>query len=98
MIHRTGRRLDWEAGLKAFWRARAAAQGHDPSAHDPSAAVNLGQTLSEQGDVEGARSAYQQAIDSGDPEHAPAAAFQLGILLGRNDDIDGAKEAYRLGG
>jgi len=81
--------------LKAFWRAQAAAGGHAPSAHDPSAAFSLGQTLSEQGDVEGARSAYEQAIDSKDPEYAPAAAFQLGILLGRNDDIEGAKEAYR---
>ena len=50
--------------------------------------------LSEQGDVEGARSAYQQAIDSGDPEHAPAAAFSVGLLLGRHGDWSGAQRAY----
>ena len=73
----------------------SAAFGASGAAEDPSAAVSRAKMLSEQGDVEGARSAYQQAIDSKDPEYAPAAAFQLGILLGRNDDREGAKEAYR---
>ena len=61
---------------------------------DPAAAVSLGNRLSEQGDVEGARSAYQQAIDSRHPEHAPAAAFSLGILLGQHGDWAGAQAAY----
>ncbi len=64
--------------------------------NDPQEAFRLGASLGQQGDVEGARSAYQQAIDSGDAEHAPAAGFQLGLLLGQHDDIDGAREAYRL--
>ena len=63
---------------------------------DPQEALRQGTALGRQGDVEGARSAYQQAIDSGDAEHAPAAGFQLGLLLGQHDDIDGAREAYRL--
>ena len=40
--------------------------GHPEQA--PKAMVNLGVLLDEQGDVEGARAAYQQAIDSGHPE------------------------------
>ena len=50
--------------------------------------------LSEHGDVEGARAAYQQAIDSRHPEHAPAAAFRLGLLLGQHGDWAGAQAAY----
>ena len=70
-----------------------AALGAGP-AEDPSAAVSRAKMLSEHGDVEGARSAYQQAIDSGHPEHAPAAAFSLGLLLGQHGDWAGAQAAY----
>ena len=45
--------------------------------------VNLGVLLDEQGDVEGARAAYQRAIDSGHPDEAPRAMVNLGVLLAR---------------
>ena len=66
-----------------------AASGPGP-AEDPSAAVSRATMLSEHGDVEGARAAYQQAIDSRHPEHAPAAAYRLGLLLGQHGDWAGA--------
>src|SRR5579864_2011461 len=83
--------------MKAPWRSR----GASPAAglyllSDPAGAFSLGTRLAEQGDVEGARSAFQQAIDSADPEYAPAAGYRLGLLLGQHGDIEGAKEAYRL--
>ena len=40
--------------------------------------VNLGVLLEEQGDLEGARAAYQQAIDTGHPDQAPRAMLNLG--------------------
>ena len=49
----------------------------------PRAMVNLGVLLEEQGDVEGARAAYQRAIDSGHPDEAPTAMVNLGVLLER---------------
>ena len=52
-----------------------------PPRHGPAAALNLGVLLQEQGDVAGARAAYQQAIDSGHADDAPMAAVNLGILL-----------------
>ena len=81
--------------MKAFRRAWGAPPAVVPFAPDPAAAFSLGTRLAEQGDVEGARSAFQQAMDGADPEYAPAAAFRLGLLLGQNGDIEGAKEAYR---
>ena len=81
---------------KAFKRDRDRAT-FDPGI-DAQEAFRAGVSLGRQGDVEGARVAYQQAIDSGDAEHAPAAGFHLGLLLGQHDDIEGAKEAYRVAG
>jgi len=75
--------------VKAFRRTRDAPPEAAPFAYDPAGAFGLGTRLAEQGDVEGARSAFQQAIDSADPEYAPAAAFRLGLLLGRRGDIEG---------
>ena len=51
--------------------------------------------LSEQGEVSGARDAYQRAIDSGHAEHAPAAAVFLGYLLDEQGDVAGARDAYQ---
>jgi len=45
--------------------------------------------------VEGARAAYQQAIDSGDPDAAPGAALSLGNLLADQGDVEGARAAYQ---
>ena len=57
--------------------------------------VNLGVLLAEQGDVEGARAAYQRAIDSGHPEQAPAAMVSLGVLLNEQGDVEGARAAFQ---
>jgi tetratricopeptide (TPR) repeat protein len=52
--------------------------------------------LAKQGDVEGARAAYQLAIDSGHPRLGGRAASNLGNLLTRRDDEAAAARAYRL--
>ena len=79
-------------------RARAACEVDPGAADEPSAAVSRAKMLSEHGDVAGARSAYQQAIDSGHPEHAPAAAFSLGLLLGQHGDLAGRPEGLLVRG
>ena len=61
----------------------------------PWAAHNLGFLLQEQGDVEGARAAYQQAIDSGHADAAPGAWGNLGALLEEQGDVEGARAAYQ---
>ena len=48
----------------------------------PMAANNLGVLLADQGDIEGAKAAYQQAIDSGHPDAALRATSNLTALLG----------------
>jgi tetratricopeptide (TPR) repeat protein len=60
------------------------------------AAFNLGLLLESQGDAEGAKAAYQRAIDSGHRDAAPMAAFDLGILLQAQGDAAGAQAAYHL--
>jgi predicted negative regulator of RcsB-dependent stress response len=47
----------------------------------------LGLRLAKQGDVAGARAAYQRAIDSGHAEWAPEAAINLGVLLAEQTDV-----------
>jgi tetratricopeptide (TPR) repeat protein len=61
----------------------------------PYASRNLGVLLKEQGDLAGAKVAYQRAIDSGHPDEAPMAAFNLGVLLKEQGDLAGAKVAYQ---
>jgi tetratricopeptide (TPR) repeat protein len=51
--------------------------------------------LSKRGDVDGARAAYQVAIDSGHAEFAPAVWFNLGNLLVEEGDDEGARAAYQ---
>jgi tetratricopeptide (TPR) repeat protein len=51
--------------------------------------------LKDQGEVEGARAAYQQAIDSGHHERAPIAALELGDLLKKQGEVEGARAAYQ---
>jgi len=59
------------------------------------AALRLGDRLAEHGDVEGARAAYQQAIDSGHPDAGPVAAANLGVLLAEHGDVESARAAYQ---
>jgi Tfp pilus assembly protein PilF len=65
----------------------------DPTDQAPQSARNLGVLLAEQGDVEGASTAFQQAIASGHPDEAPRAARNLGLLLAAQGDVDGARAA-----
>jgi Tfp pilus assembly protein PilF len=66
-----------------------------PSEQGPHAARNLGLLLAEQGDVDGARAAFQQAIASGHPDEAPRAARNLGITLAEQGDVEGARAAFQ---
>jgi Flp pilus assembly protein TadD len=45
--------------------------------------------------VEGARAAYQQAIDAGHSDIAPRAMVDLGVLLAEQGDVEGARAAYQ---
>ncbi len=78
-------------GAEHIWRTVAG--GSSP--YSAEATFNLGALLDRQGDIDGAREAYQRAIDSGDPEAAPLAAFNLGVLLKEQGDTEGAREAYQ---
>jgi tetratricopeptide (TPR) repeat protein len=74
---------------------RKAIDSRDPKAA-PLAAFNLGISLRERGDVEGARTALQRAADSGHVDAAPMAALNLGVLLLREKgDVEGARIAYQ---
>lgn len=55
----------------------------------PRAAYQLGVLLEEQRDVEGARAAYQHAIDSGNRGQAPRATHRL-ALLNNMEEVPGA--------
>ncbi len=61
----------------------------------PVAAFNRGLLLWQQGDAEGAREAYQRAIDSGHPDAAPKAEVGLGLLLEEQGDLAGAQAAFQ---
>ena len=45
--------------------------------------------------MQGARAAYQMAIDSGHPDQAPKASVNLGSLLRRHEDTEGARAAFQ---
>ena len=66
----------------------------DPDA-EARAAFNRGAALHEQGDAEGARAAYQQAIDSDHPRLASKAARNLGLMLVELGDTQGARAAFQ---
>ena len=61
----------------------------------PGAVFNLGELLEQQGDVEGAKVAYQQALASEHAKVAPWAAFNLGGLLAEQGAVEGAQAAYQ---
>jgi Tetratricopeptide repeat len=62
----------------------------------PSLAFARAERLAGQGDVQGARTAYQRLIDAGHADAAPMAALNLGLLLEQHGDTEGARAAYRL--
>ena len=45
--------------------------------------------------MQGAKDAYQKAIDSGDIRAAAVAAAPLGVLLAEQGDVQGAKDALQ---
>jgi len=49
--------------------------------------------LAGQGDADGAKAAYQRAIDSGHADAAPMAARNLGVLPEGQGDADAARAA-----
>jgi tetratricopeptide (TPR) repeat protein len=61
----------------------------------PRKAIELGNSLRAAGDVEGARQAYQRAIDSGDLHAVPAGEWATGALLLDTGDVAGACAAFR---
>ena len=75
--------------MKAFWRSRRDA------APDPEAAFGLATRLAEEGDIDGAREAYQVAIDSGHPDVAPRAMVDLGNLIGDSLYPENARPLYQ---
>ena len=60
------------------------------------AAFHLGILLMQLGDTDGARNAYQLAIDTGHTNWAPMAADDLGDLLAELGDTDGARTNYQI--
>jgi len=80
-----------ETAIRAF--RTVSSSGQDKPARI--AALVLGLLLQEQGDADGARAAYQQAIDSGHADYVPRAAFGLGVLLQEQGDAAGARAAYQ---
>ena len=61
----------------------------------PMAAFNLGVLLEREGDIDGARTAYQMVTDSGPSPQASRAAFLLGSLLASQGDVDSAQAAFQ---
>jgi WD40 repeat protein/tetratricopeptide (TPR) repeat protein len=58
-------------------------------------ALYLATTLEVRGDLAGARTVLQRAIDTGAPDIASAAAHNLGIMLQNQGDMAGAQAAYQ---
>ena len=65
----------------------------DPD-QEPAAAFNRGVEIGRRGDIEGARTIFEQLASSADQEVASQAALNLGTLL-FEEDIKGALEAFR---
>jgi tetratricopeptide (TPR) repeat protein len=85
----------WYTGsvAKAFWRDRWARRNVAP---DPEAAFSLATRLAADGDIEGAREAYRQVVNSGHREYAPVAARNLGRLNEQQGRLRQAYEAYQI--
>ncbi|GAA5162047.1 hypothetical protein GCM10023321_47020 [Pseudonocardia eucalypti] len=63
---------------------------------DAEAARDLGRLRQEEGDLEGARRSYEQAIAFRDEYYSSAAAIDLAELLASQGNIDAAHAAYRI--
>jgi tetratricopeptide (TPR) repeat protein len=76
---------------RAAWEPRANGDTEDA----PMASSNLGVLLGLMGDADGAREAYQRAIESNDEAIRVVASFNLGGLLDEQGDVAGAGAAYQ---
>jgi CHAT domain-containing protein/TolA-binding protein len=65
-----------------------------PASRTTGAAFDRAVHLAEQGDVDGARAAFERMAEDGDPELAAMAFYNLGNLLDQQKDVDGARRAY----
>jgi TolA-binding protein len=78
------------AGAERIWRTIAGRS----SAYATEAIFDLGNLLTMRGDAEGAREAYQRAIDADHPHITPMAAGYLGNALAQQGDTEGARVAF----
>jgi hypothetical protein len=67
-----------------------------PSGVGPGGRDLLADLLERNGDLSGAREAYESVISSGHPELAPAAGIWLGLLFARLGDLAEARRGYEL--
>jgi tetratricopeptide (TPR) repeat protein len=75
-----------------FFEQAAASGRREVAAHG---ALCLASYYAEQGDLVRTQAAYQQAIDTEDPDGAPRAALLLGRLHERSGEVDQAWAAYQ---
>lgn len=66
-----------------------------PDSETPLQAVERGLKLKKDGDLPGARAAFQKAIDSRDPEQAPIGFINLAVLLENTGDFPGARASWQ---
>lgn len=78
-------------GAEHIWRYLA----EGSSTYSTEAVFNLGISLAEQGNPDGAREAFQRAIDSDHPDVAPMALGNLGNLLAQRRDFLDARSAFQ---
>jgi tetratricopeptide (TPR) repeat protein len=58
-------------------------------------AYKAGSLLEQEGDVDGARRAYESAIETGDPECSSRATYRLGVMCWNGGDNAGALDTFR---
>lgn len=63
---------------------------------DSEVAFRRGIFLSDQGDWEGALSAWRQTVASGNSDLGPQAAVGVGVLLAMRGEVGGAADAWNL--
>ncbi len=67
-----------------------------PSSESPGSTYERAEALYAQSDFDGARAAYERAIDTGDPHYSSLSALNLGSLLEQLGNIAEARTFYRL--